>query len=48
MEGKEWVWSNGAVVERDISDMHKTMVEAPSKELMETKIKLFKNFMSKL
>ena len=48
MEGKEWVWDNGVVVERHISNMHKEMVAAPSKELMETKIKLFKNFMSKL
>ena len=47
MEGKEWVWDNGVVVERHISNMHKEMVAAPSKELMETKIKLFKNFMSK-
>ena len=48
MEGKEWIWDNGAVREAQIQQYKNVVEEARKRELEETKINLFKNFMSKL
>jgi len=48
MEGREWVWDNGIIRSREI-DSYKKLVEKASKhELEETKLEVFKRFMSKL
>ncbi len=48
MEGKEWVWNNGAIKEFEISQYEKQLQEANRKQIEEVKLNLFKNFMSKL
>lgn len=48
MEGKEWVWNNGAIKEYEISQYEKQLQEANRKQIEEIKLNLFKNFMSKL
>lgn len=48
MEGKDWIWDNGAVREAQIQQYKNVVEEARKRELEETKINLFKNFMSKL
>ena len=48
MEGKEWVWNNGAIKEYEISQYEKQLQEANRKQIEEVKLNLFKNCMSKL
>ena len=48
MEGKEWVWDNGVIKEREIEAYKKEINRAKLKELEEAKLKVFKSFMSKL
>jgi hypothetical protein len=48
MEGKEWVWNNGAIKEFEITQYEKQLQEANRKQIEEVKLNLFKNFMSKL
>ena len=48
MEGKEWVWDNGVIRERELEEYKKQINRAKRKELEETKLKVFKSFMSKL
>ena len=38
MEGKEWVWENGVIKERDIDAMKKTIMNAKMKELEQKKL----------
>jgi hypothetical protein len=47
MEGKEWVWDNGVLVEKDLSAW-KRDIEAKTKDLGEKQKELFANFLSKL
>jgi len=48
MEGKEWVWSNGVIVEADIAESKKIIQNAKTAQLEETALKIFQNFISKL
>ena len=48
MEGKEWVWDNGIIRSREIDSYKKLVETASRKELEETKLDVFKMFMSKL
>jgi len=48
MEGKEWVWENGIIKEREIEIYRNEITKAKRKNLEETKLALFKSFMSKL
>jgi hypothetical protein len=48
MEGKEWVWDNGVLRERQIEKYHRVISEADRRNLEETKINVFRDFMSKL
>jgi hypothetical protein len=48
MEGKEWVWDNGVIREATINDYKEAIKEAPSKDLTETKLKVWSDFLSKL
>lgn len=48
MEGKEWVWDNGIIKERQIEKYKKTIKESSRRELEENTVKIFKDFLSKL
>jgi hypothetical protein len=48
MEGKEWVWENGIIKEKDINAMKKTIKNAKMKELEQKKIDVFAKFLQNL
>ena len=48
MEGKEWVWDNGIIREATINDYKEEIEQAPSKDLTETKLKVWSKFLSNL
>jgi hypothetical protein len=48
MENKEWVWDNGILKEVDVNEHRKEIQEASQKNLDEAKLKVFKDFISKL
>ena len=48
MEGKEWIWNNGMLKEREIETYRKTITKAERKNLEEQKLNVFRDFLSKL
>jgi hypothetical protein len=48
MEGKEWVWNNGILQERDVSQLKSRIKKAPKKEIKKVTIEAFEAFMKKL
>ena len=48
MEGKEWVWENGALIEKDIEAWRMEIYKAKKFELDEKKLKVFESFLKKL
>jgi len=48
MEGKEWIWDNGIIKQREIEAFKNEITKAKRKNLEESKINLFKSFVSKL
>ena len=48
MEGKEWVWENGVIKERDIDAMKKTIMKAKMRELEQKKLEVFTKFLQNL
>lgn len=48
MEGVEWVWNNGIIEAREIERMETEIKKAPRKDLYETQVREFKNFLSLL
>jgi hypothetical protein len=48
MEGKEWVWDNGVIREADVQRQKEVIQKSSKKDLEETMIKVFENFISKL
>ena len=48
MEGKEWVWENGVIKEREIDKMRKTIENAKMRELEQKKLEVFQKFLQKL
>ena len=48
MEGKEWVWDNGVIKERDIEEWKQYINEAKRLRLAEAKAKVCKEFIEKL
>ena len=48
MEGKEWVWDNGVLTEKDVSAWKMEIYKAKKRELEEKKVNVFKNFLQKL
>ena len=48
MEGKEWIWENGVIKERDIEAMKKTIMNAKMKELDQKKLEVFQKFLQNL
>ena len=48
MEGKEWIWDNGFLQEKDIERAKRNILNASSRVLEEVKLDEFKNLLSKL
>jgi len=48
MEGKEWVWDNGLIKEKVVEQHKKEIQKVSRKSLEEAKLKVFKDFLSKL
>ena len=48
MEGVEWIWNNGIIEARTIEKMETEIETAPRKDLYETQVREFKNFLSLL
>lgn len=48
MEGKEWVWHNGILQERDVANLKNRIKKAPKKEVKCVTIEAFEQFMKKL
>jgi len=48
MEGKEWVWDNGVLTEKDVSAWKMEIYKTRKRELEEKKVNIFKRFLQKL
>ena len=48
MEGKEWIWESGALIEMAVDEIKKEITTATSINLENKKIKAFSQFLSKL
>jgi hypothetical protein len=48
MENREWIWDNGIIREATINDYKEEIQSASSKDLTETMLKVYKDFISKL
>ena len=48
MEGKEWVWENGVIIEKDIDAMKKIILNAKMKDLEQKKLEVFHKFLQNL
>ena len=48
MEGKEWVWANGAIQEVDIAKYNKIIKKSPKNRLTSIEATVFEDFISKL
>ena len=48
MEGREWIWENGVIKAVEIEKSKKSVESASSRELEETKLNVFQNFLSNL
>jgi len=48
LEGKEWIWNNGLLVEKEISLYEKQLKATPKRKLEENAIKLFSDFLRRL
>ena len=48
MEGREWVWDNGVLREQDIVEYKEEIEKEHRSRLEEAKLRVFKNFLSKL
>ena len=48
MEGKEWIWDNGILIERQIEEYRRELSAASKRELEQKAVKLFEDFLRKL
>jgi hypothetical protein len=48
LEGKEWIWDNGLLVEREIANYERQLKATPRRHLEENAIKLFSDFLRRL
>lgn len=48
MEGKEWIWDNGLLVERQIEEYRRELSKASARQLEQKATKLFEDFLRKL
>ena len=48
MEGKEWVWENGVLKERNIHQLRQDILNAKKRDREAVKLQVFQKFISKL
>ena len=48
MEGKEWIWDNGVIREKEINEYKKVIEKSTTINLEENAVRAFRNFLSKL
>jgi hypothetical protein len=48
MEGKEWVWQNGILKEREVAKYQRYIDNGSRRELEERTLKVFEDFLGKL
>ena len=48
MEGKEWVWENGVIAEKEIAQYKKIIEKASGPRLTSLEARIFEDFVSKL
>ena len=48
MEGKEWIWENGILKEQEINEYYKRIKTASAREMKNTFVNLFEDFLRKL
>ena len=48
MEGREWIWSNGILQEKQIAEYHEQLKGTSSRQLEEKAVSLFKDVLSKI
>lgn len=48
LEGKEWIWNNGILVEQKIAEYERALKKAPSKKFEQTAIGAFSDFLRRL
>jgi hypothetical protein len=48
MEGKEWIWDNGMLVERQIEEYRRELSRTSARQLEQKATKLFEDFLRKL
>jgi hypothetical protein len=48
LEGKEWIWDNGLLVEKEISEYERKLKATPIRKLEENAISLFSDFLRRL
>lgn len=48
MEGREWIWENGVIKEAQIAEYETQIKTATRRELEEAKLRVFKDFITKL
>lgn len=48
LEGKEWIWDNGLLVEKEIARYEKELKKTSKRKLEENAIKLFSDFLRKI
>jgi hypothetical protein len=48
MEGREWIFENGLLVQREIDEIKETIRKTSSRKLEEQMVSAFKRFINKL
>jgi hypothetical protein len=48
LEGKEWIWDNGFLVEKEIASYQKQLKRTPRRKLEENAIRLFSDFLRRI
>jgi len=48
MEGKEWIWDNGIIKQKEIERIETEIKTAPKHRLYETQVREYKNFLSEI
>ena len=48
MEGREWIWDNGVILEKQIAKYKKVISESAARNLEENALRVFQDFLSKL
>jgi hypothetical protein len=48
LEGKEWVWNNGRITEKTISEYHQTIKKTSARDMEKKALKLFESFLRQI